>query len=473
MKKVSEVVTGVFRPQHDYIPGTSLFPVIDIERLTKEMRLEERGREDGERDLPESDTTTWSATEAEIRHRCGEWTMRALNQARDALESYRTRQRSLSAGLEKAHLKNMADAARTDLNLRADEERSELHILQQEVKRRKQDYVDFREREKITRAPDPKRNIWEVLALILFVALIELAGNTYLFSVGNDLGLLGAVIEAVVVPVFNILVAFLLVLVGVKQLNRRALHRKLVGLVSLVLLIVFAVGFNLLVAHYREAIGAGVRDQAQYLAIENFLSAPLGLTGLASWGLFSLGMMVTGVTVIEAFRFSDPIPHYGELERRRVNAIESFNAMKREAVEDFGALFQERRDNMLDARRRLANAVKEVLGIEDRISSLQSDLTRYALHVETAGANLVERYRSANKKARTTPPPKSFSKPIWTPEDGPPTLDAQTSERVEPSELEDKEDILDKGLKELNAAYNEAVNTLPVLSVLETEAPDR
>ena len=41
-------LTGLFRPRHEYLPGTDLFLQIDVSKLAERLKLEERGEADGQ-----------------------------------------------------------------------------------------------------------------------------------------------------------------------------------------------------------------------------------------------------------------------------------------------------------------------------------------------------------------------------------------------------------------------------------------
>ncbi len=87
--------------------------------------------------------------------------------------------------------------------------------------------------------------------------------NAYLFSQGNEFGLLGGMLAAVIVSVVNVgwstLSGF-----AARAINRRNLILRLSGLVVIVVWIAFAGSLNLLVAHFRmvsRAVSCGVKPQ--------------------------------------------------------------------------------------------------------------------------------------------------------------------------------------------------------------------
>ena len=90
------------------------------------------------------------------------------------------------------------------------------------------------------------------VGIVLVIALIETFGNTALLAKGNELGILGAAVEALVLAVLNVGFAWLSAVYAWRAMNRISLGRKAVGFILAVMHLVLAIILNLGIAHYRD-----------------------------------------------------------------------------------------------------------------------------------------------------------------------------------------------------------------------------
>lgn len=465
----------IFRPRHDYIPGTQIFSAIDVDRIKDELRLEAKGEEDGHKNVPPPDATSPSSTELEIRRRCDNWRGTTLEEARRVLEIYSGRVKASSEGLEVAKLRTMAKRAGLDLEQKATEEVALLTEPEREVRRKTEDFRKFKEKQKIERSPRPPLDLWKALTPVALVALLEIAANSYFFfEAGNDAGILGAALEAVLIPAINISICWLIVFWGVRQLWRRELYRKLLGCAGLSLLLGFALVFNLGVAHFRDALSNFDPDAAKAEALGALIASPFGLASMQSWVLFTVGFAVSLVTMIDALAYRDPIPGYSKYDGYRQDAQDAFNEERAHAVESIAEAFETHSNELVATRQRIANAQSEAIEIQKRVEHLQSDLADYSNYLQATSEELATLYRERNVSVRTEPPPPHFNEPLWTLE--PMVLTAPVQEiESDISRLRDIEsgmDVLESGLTELNAHLEAAYARLNELSSFELNEAD-
>ena len=102
--------------------------------------------------------------------------------------------------------------------------------------------------------------------------------------------------EAFAFAVLNVIVSFGIAAVGVRWINHRNLFAKLVGLLSLVFYVCFALSLNLALAHYREIAGT-LSEEAGREVITRILSDPLALADLKSWLFFGLGFTFSAIAL--------------------------------------------------------------------------------------------------------------------------------------------------------------------------------
>ena len=218
-------------------------------------------------------------------------------------------------------------------------------VVRERLERRRTEIEAFRKRHRLEReARYPLSRKWHY-ALLALMALVEIGLNNVFFAVGNELGILGAVLEAFVVTILNLGVAFVLGRTALPELVHRNYARKTVGLALVLVGIVFLAAFNLFVAHYRELLGGTRPDDAVLRAWPEFLADPLGLTVFSSWILFGLGLFMAFLALVDGFKADDPYPGYGEVDRRYNEALHEFAATRDELMADL----EERKDEVVNA----------------------------------------------------------------------------------------------------------------------------
>ncbi|MEM5516414.1 hypothetical protein WNY37_05590 [Henriciella sp. AS95] len=472
---INAMAKKVFRPRHDYIPGTQVFSAIDVDRIKDELNLGEKGRQDGAENVPPHDATSPSSTELEIRRRCDNWRGTTLEEARRALEIYSGRVKASSEGLEVAKLRTMAKRAGLALEQEATDEVALLIQPEREVKRKTEDFRRFKEDQGIERSPRPPLDLWKALTPVALVALLEIAANSYFFfEAGNDAGILGAALEAVLIPAINISICWLIVFWSVRQLWRREFLKKAIGLFGLAGFLGFATTFNLGVAHFRDALSSFDPDAAKAEALTTLLNGPFDLASMQSWVLFAIGFAVSVVTMVDALAFRDPIPSYSRYDAYRQEAQDEFNDKRAEAVEAIDEAFEAHTNELVATRQRIANAQSEAIEIQKRVEHLQSDLADYGNYLQATANELAAAYREQNVAVRTDPRPAHFDQPLWELE--PMILVAPVRELEEDiSQLRDVEsgqDVLEKGLTELNGHLDAAYKRLNELSSFELDEAD-
>ena len=152
----------------------------------------------------------------------------------------------------------------------------ELKKLYEEIKLRKQNVKSFATKNAIkNRDPDPIVSNFSVAFWILLIALMEVMFNAKFFSTSSSQGLFGGAIQAVVISVINIILAFLLGRFCYPQLNHSQPSNKRIGKVLSFLILVCSLAFQFLAGHYRSALDMQNTSDAFWLALhikENFFA---------------------------------------------------------------------------------------------------------------------------------------------------------------------------------------------------------
>lgn len=469
---MSKLFESFQRLPHDYKPSTLIFLELDLERLKKDLKLIDEGRAHGERNAPPEESEVLDDIEHSIAQLIEDEKKRAYAALLDGLASYADRLHDLDLEGRFSAIEAAALEGITEFRAKVETGLDHLFNLQRKVSTLEHDLVKFKERNGLDRAahyPSIGRAIvqWGIIAILLFT---ETLGNGYFLSKGNELGLIGGWGEALIIAFLNIGVSLLLGAMLVPNVIHRSFARKLFGALALLAYLAFAVSFNLLVAHYRTAVGALFEEQAQ-AALLSFKSAPFGLADFEAWVLFGIGSLFSFITFLDGLYMDDPYPGYGSLDRRSEQARNDYAVEKAELIEDLREIKDEAVAAMEAAQTDLGKRRAEHFSILEGRGHLIRSFEEHLRYLERAGNSLLSVYRRANSDQRSTPAPARFGR-AWVLErptlDGIMQIETWPRERLE-QELDRAKTTLSSRIGEVHAAYERAFTSYRKLGDLAEE----
>ena len=231
-----------------------------------------------------------TAAEQRIRGRIEAERKQALDIFADRARSIDERLTRLDISGRAFEITTSAGDAVSDFRALANNGSGAMAVARLRLERHRDELAAFCRRHRLERpARTGHRRIlaWGVLVVI---SLVEMAFNNVFFSIGSDLGILGAGLEAFAVTFLNLGVAFTLGRLALPELVHCNCGRKLAGLTVLLPGLGFPGALNLFVAHCRDLLGGLAPDEAVLRAWPDFLADPLGLSGFLSWILVGLGL---------------------------------------------------------------------------------------------------------------------------------------------------------------------------------------
>lgn len=385
------------------------FQPVDISEQVRARRLIERGEADGRANLPPSDATVPSATELEIVNDIRAERERLANLLAAHLRAHNDALAQLDAAMDIAKVRNDVEHALSRLVQIHSAWKGELERMLRNVLMARKEYDDFRIVHGLRRDAYDIGNRFLALSLLFLFIVVESALNGFFFAEGSEFGLVGGTMLAFGISVVNVLVfGFCLGLGPARWQHHRALPLRLVAWALLAAGVVLVVSANAFVAHYRdifERFGETVPLEAVWAQLR---ADPFGLARLQSWLLFVLGLFFAGLGFWKGYRFDDPYPLYGRIARRWQQAEQLYLESRHERLKEASAV----RDEAVHAlnlgveRLRAASLQREqILGARARtVQEFQS----HERHLEEAANALLSAYREANRRVRTTAPPRTF-----------------------------------------------------------------
>jgi hypothetical protein len=406
------LVNGLKREQHDYRVSLDVFPLLNIDKLAADLNLAKAGAERGAREEPASDTLAADDVEHAIIERVEAEKNAAHGTLLDEIRTYKERLTGLDFEGRFGTIRQAAPAAVGEFRAEAAQGRDELHNLRRHLSDLELERDEFRHRHDLKRAAHwaSGGNLTVKIGVLLVLFVFEVFLNGFFLAKGSDLGYLGGAAEAFTFALMNIGVAFLIAVVGVRELNHRNAFRKLLGLIALIGYLALTLAINLALAHYREVSAALVADAGREVLLR-LKTMPLGLTDFKSWLLFGLGVLCSLIAFTDSFLIFDPYPGYAGVEKRRTAAHEAYIGRKNDLIARLLDIRDDATQVLEEANRDLSIRRTEHDAILESRARMARLFSAHQSHLDRAVNTLLAVYREANKGLRRTPPPRRFAVP--------------------------------------------------------------
>jgi hypothetical protein len=399
------------QPAHPYRPATTIFLDLNVDRFADDLKLAEGGRERGSQNRPTADSQTLDDIEHQIVERVEGHKQDAHTIYLDHLHTYDERVTALSFEERFATIQQAAPEAVGDFRAEATVGRDELFGLRRRLNESEIERERFRARHRIerpARLATPGKIILKIgILAIMFV--IEVVINGSFLANANVGGWLGGAAQAVTFAALNIIASFLWGLVLIRLINRRNWFLKLIGLLSFLAYAAFAIALNLTLSHLRE-IPPSINGNVGQEVLHRLLTAPFVLTDINSWVFFSIGFIFSLVAMADGLMFFDPYIGYAGLERRWIEASKQFARARSELIERLRDIREDATEAMNAAARDLSVRRSEYDSLLQGRGRLARRFSQHQNQIEHAGRALLEIYREANRRARSSPAPGYFSR---------------------------------------------------------------
>ena len=440
------------------------FPRIDVNQTARNMKLEMKAQHNANLGQPTLDSLDFDVVEQEIVTHMKSVQDDANSQCNGKMKGYRDTLDGLDFDARLGEMDNIINTTGKEFfQNEFDNNVGYLNECRSELNTRKGDLSEFKKDNELKREAHPHTKSQKVLSagIIAVLFLIETFGNASFLAKGNELGWLGAYFEAIGISFINLGIAYLCGRLAINIVHIRW-GRKFFGVVCAGFFVVFAICFNLMVAHYREATGT-VLDEGAQLAMSAFSENPLGLKDFQSWILFFMGGLFAIISFIDGVLWDDPYPGYG----KRAGLVKE---KEEEYTEIYGAqknnLYNKYRDaiaNLHKGRREIMGYVKRFKQVRNFHKHFIQDFEEHLEHIQDAGNLLLQKYRTTNATRRGGQAPARF-KDKWEIQD-----DIQKSARKFPDSPSDydvsdavkkAEEKLEYGQEKIRGAYTEFCNSL-------------
>jgi len=396
------------KPRTNVVASILEFHAIDTDGMIKKMRLKERAKENGEKDLPRSDSECFDAVEQNI---VNEIEAEAKTQFSTYLEHQKTyAERASDATVSVLVLQIGSTVTDATTNFQGN-----THVGTDDLYARKRDVIEsegelrrFRERNGLERPPRDYGPQPYKKGLLLLILAIESILNGFFLSKGSDFGLLGGVFQALIIASINVFVGAGVGRHVLPWIIPRDWSLRIFAAAAMAAYLLASAGFNLAVAHYRNAV-ASDPFEASFIAYHSLLSNPLDINDLQSWLLFLVGFLFALLAAVDGFCMDDPYPGYGQRMRHKCEASEEYTALKKELLTDLEQIKQSAEDKIDELVRNIETRQGECDHISQKSQALKQSMLQHFTHLESAANTLLSYYRDENRRHRQTQAPSRFN----------------------------------------------------------------
>jgi len=451
-----------------------VFPLLNIDQLTTELRLQENGEKAGKGGQPSPDADSPDSNERSITFEIERYARKAREEYEQAKSIYEGRtRRAVITGSQQVAIEAAAQNAIADVRAAIVNDKNHLHVLRREVTERDRELKNFRRKNQLDRAPHLRPTAGErfVVLLLVFFILVESVLNGMFFAKGSETGLIGGVLQAFVLSLLNVGMAFMYAWKALPLwFDRRPSGKWLAALLTL-LFSFWLVGINLFIGHMRDAYVASEGHVGMAALVDQLRNAPFVFEDANSFILTLLGMGLGLLAIFDGASLQDLYPGYARVGRAARQAITDYAKGKTTRLRNLKLRRDQAVLEMTAALARIKDAQYEIqLSIEGR-SSLHKAYTAYLDDLAHAYEQLVLRYREANAKSRSVRQPSFYGRPIGRP----PFLQAQRLEAIPDTGEDSRRELTQRIEQHLRAISEVAEQALHAYSTVDelTEAPER
>ncbi|MGH7510513.1 MAG: hypothetical protein ACREMZ_13730 [Gemmatimonadales bacterium] len=413
-KSVRELVAATLGSPDGALPPSQTFPPLDVDHIARDLRLDDRAEKAARAGQPGPDADGPDVVELDVLGRiehCARKASEDYLSQRDLYEA-RIRRAVITADLQ-VQIEAAASNALADFKAEILNDQNQLHTLLQAVGSREDEFQDFRQRHHLNRLPKNSSRGERTLGFMLLVVfvLLESILNGMFFAEGSEAGLIGGVVQALVLSVLNVGVAALYALYGMPFLFHNRGAGKVLGALATLIFVLWLAGLNLAIGHFRDLFIANAGNVQMIDLLNRLTTTPLLFDDAKSGILVLLGVALALLAVIDVAATRDLYPGYGAVGRERQRAVEQYTE---ENAKSLAAMMQ-LRDQTVES---LSSAIELIRAaqfdmqqaIEGR-SRLHLNYRAYLEHLAVVHERLIQRYREANRRVRRAELPAYFRVP--------------------------------------------------------------
>jgi hypothetical protein len=385
------------------------FVSIDVEATARRLEIAQLGEKNGKANIPSPDSRDLDSAEQAIVDHVSSYIQ---DYYQDYIKEGQTYIGRTAGGNQAAVPEQMLTEAKNaivEFEVTAKQIVADLHTARGRAVENEAEVTRFRTEHRLQRPAIRTDANWIFAAgFIGIILLAEMILNGYFLSKGSQLGLLGGVLEALIIALINVTIAGMVGRLAMPNMHHRNWLRKLSGTIIFLAYLGAIFGFNLAVGHYRDAVATNPFEGA-ILAGRSLRAHPLGIEDLSSWALVLMGCLFSVMALLKLYWMDDPYPGYGERHRAWIDAAEDYNDAHADGIDQLRELMENTRMKLADMVNQVSAEQNERIQAIAAATGARAGMRKFIEDCQRAGNLLLKTYRDANVMARTQPPPPRFN----------------------------------------------------------------
>ncbi len=398
------------------INDTTIFNSIDASRMAEKKDLANKGRIQGEKNLPPSTAKIPDETEADIIQETSSIRSNTVQSIQLSLQSLNKLISKERANIGTRVLDTDITPIVTKLEQRANLDLIAISDTETKLKEQQIYFKEWRARRNLKRPAEESKSALSFFADLFLLAIAEGGLNLFFFMENNELGMLGAFVEAFLIAGANILVCVVFGFVLLKRMNSVFILNKLLGFFSALVLLLSLPIIHTIIGFYRiarQSLPNSADEIASHTeiwtAIQWAVHGEFDRLDEMSIIMCAIGVILGAYAARKGYEFGDRYPdytkNYWSFEDRRLDYIDHLDEIHGDMLEFQSAASSGIRIFFSN----LQNSLSSLENYQSRKTELKISLKNYEQHLTDTTRKLLAEYRGANISSRTTPPPETFN----------------------------------------------------------------
>ena len=386
-------------------------PIIDGNEIALEYDVVSLAKQAARKNLPTSDSLHGDSNEKEFKNKFQINATQAFQRVEQSLTVLSDSLSSSSISKECRVVENLASQFERITSSNLTPILSDIDDARKSYERAEDDLQNFRKENKIRKEAHYPESNWQSVGFLSVALIIESGLNGSMLAAGSDGGIIGGVFLALIISIINIGFGFINGWLALRYKNHISRLKNLAGYFFFFIILSGTTIFNLLIAHYREAL-VNTPDDAGHVAMESFKSGILSINDVQSWLLFGLGMIFMIIAIYKGYHQDDEYPGYGALSKRKNSAKEKVSDLKEDAIEALEELHNDYHEQLEKNCKRAFQVHKTIISNISAFEQQKTLLTSYIEHLQDIYLYVIGLYRDTNSSERSDAAPGYFQKAL-------------------------------------------------------------
>ena len=416
MKSINKIINFI---KEKNIMGYE-FPLFKVAEIEKDINISKEAAQDGQNDIPRTESQTFSICENEAIAKCDELRQKEVSNAAKYLASIKDVIMNQAAELGKKHF--FLNNLKANIEHTITEAKGKLSPLIGSFKTEQRHVQNYKIEHKISREPHTltPMSILISLGVIAFLFYFEMELNTRLLAPAMADGQLGGKAVASAVAILNVFVSFGAGYLLIKNIHHVRTLKRRIAQFGLLIYALFIIYLNGLMGAFRASAeaklkvkkyGKAATDSTVEVATEQG-NELLWFLGTVEFGVYPIVLMFVGITFAVAslwdgYLFDDRYPGYGKVGKKRNEDIKEIERLRHALSSEVLLTFRKEIKDSSDNRDRLIKVnvtewSKNITNLENTFENYK----RFATQLDDGIDHCIGEYRGINNKYRKTAEPK-------------------------------------------------------------------